>query len=89
MKKGATIVSWSEAIELRYWNRGKLREVGTLWYKLKLAVLVASMHSHDGADVMKIGNWMKGGMIWIKAWTQMNESELERWITMAESKEVL
>jgi hypothetical protein len=44
---------------------GKWREVETLWYKLKLEVLVAFMHSHDGAEVMKIDNWMKE--IWFES----------------------
>jgi hypothetical protein len=35
---------------------GKWRKVETLCYKLELAVLVASMHLHDGTEVMKIGN---------------------------------
>jgi hypothetical protein len=38
---------------------GKLRKVGTLCYRLELAMLIASMHSHDDVEVMKIGDWMK------------------------------
>jgi hypothetical protein len=34
----------------------KLRKVKTLCYRLELTVLITSMHSHDGAEVMKIGN---------------------------------
>jgi hypothetical protein len=44
---------------------GKWRKVETLRYKLKLAVLVASMHSHDATRMMKIGNWMKE--IWFES----------------------
>jgi hypothetical protein len=35
---------------------GKWRKVETLHFELELAMLVASMHSHDDAEVMKIGN---------------------------------
>jgi hypothetical protein len=35
---------------------GKWRKVETLHSKLELAMLVAFVHSHDGAEVMKIGN---------------------------------
>jgi hypothetical protein len=45
---------------------GKWRKDETLHSKLKLAMLVASMHSHDATRVMKIDNWMKE--IWVGAW---------------------
>jgi hypothetical protein len=66
-------LKWSNWIKVL--KSGKLREVETLWYKLKLVVLVASMHSHDGAEVMKIGNWMKE--VWFESklelgWTSQN-----------------
>jgi hypothetical protein len=35
---------------------GKWRKVETLHFELELATLVASMHSHDDVEVMKIGN---------------------------------
>jgi hypothetical protein len=44
---------------------GKWRKVETLHFELELAMLVASMHSHDNAEVMKIGNWMKE--IWFES----------------------
>jgi len=35
---------------------GKLRKVGTLCYRLELAVFIASMHSHDNVEMVKIDN---------------------------------
>jgi hypothetical protein len=38
---------------------GKLGKIETLYCKLELAVLIASMNPHDDVEVMKIGDWMK------------------------------
>jgi hypothetical protein len=43
--------NWEEVMK-----SGKWRKVETLHYELELAMLVAFVHSHDGAEVMKIGN---------------------------------
>jgi hypothetical protein len=66
-------LKWSNWVKVL--KSDKLREIETLWYKLKLAVLVASMHSHDDAEVIKIGNWMKE--VWFESkfelgWTSQN-----------------
>jgi hypothetical protein len=34
-------------------------KIETLYCKLELAVLIASMHPHDDVEVMEIDNWMK------------------------------
>jgi hypothetical protein len=43
----------------------KLMKVETLCYRLELIVLIASMHSHDDVEMMKIGNWMKE--LWLES----------------------
>ena len=43
---------------------GKLMKIKTLYCKLELAVLIASMHSYDDVEVMEIDNWMKELCFW-------------------------
>jgi hypothetical protein len=50
-------MNWSNWDEMM--KSGKLMKVETLRYKLELTVLIASIHSHDDVEVIKIGNWMK------------------------------
>jgi hypothetical protein len=50
-------MNWSHWDEVM--KSGKLGKIETLYCKLELAVLIASMNPHDDVEVMKIGDWMK------------------------------
>jgi hypothetical protein len=55
-------INWSNWDEVM--KSGKLMKIETLYCKLELAVLIASMHPHDDVEVMEIDNWMKELCFW-------------------------
>jgi hypothetical protein len=56
--------SGNYVLEIRNWIKemksGKWRKVETLHFELELAVLIASTHLHDVAELVKNDNWMLG-----------------------------
>jgi hypothetical protein len=56
-RSGNYEMNWSNWDEVM--KSGKLMKIETLCCRLELAMLIASMHSHDDVEVMKIGDWME------------------------------